>query len=89
MSGVIKNLLLEKIYTIARCFQDSFMSQMDAQLVEDFETGFLAKTARRTKEGNQELQSGCTHQCHVEVVRVLFDDAHGKGERVRDLEPRK
>ena len=55
------------------------------QLVEDCETGFLAKSKRRTKERNQELQSNRAHQCHVEVVRVLCDDAHGKGERARDL----
>ena len=56
------------------------------QLMEDCETGFLAKTGRRTKEENQELQSDCTHQCHVEVVRVLFYNAHGRGEGARDLE---
>ena len=35
VSEMIKILLLEKIFTIARCFQDRLM------LVEDCETGFL------------------------------------------------
>ena len=46
---------------------------------------FLAKTGRRTKEGNQELQSDCTQQCRVEAVRVLCDDAHGKRRKSQRL----
>ena len=57
-----------------------------SQLVEDRETDFLTKTVRRTREGNQVLQSDCAHQCRVDVVRVLCNDAHGKGEGARDLE---
>ena len=77
---MIQILLLEKIYTLARCFQGRSMGQMDApRLVEDCEICFPSKRGRRTKEGNQELQSDCTQQCRVEAVRVLCDDAHGKG----------
>ena len=79
-SEMIKILPLEKIYTLARCFQDRSMGQMDApsswKIVKFV---FLRTPGRRTKEGNQELQSDCTQQCRVEAVRVLCDDAHGKG----------
>ena len=44
------------------------------------------KIGRRTKEGNQELQRDCAHPCHVQVVRVLCNDAYGAGEKARDLE---
>ena len=86
-SEMIKILPLGKIYTITRCLQDRFVGQMDApSWWKICETGLPAKSGCRTKEGNQELQSDCTHQCHVEVVRVLCNDAHGKGEGARGLE---
>ena len=56
---MIKILLVEKMYTIARCFQDRFYgSDGCSQLVEDCETGFLAEARRRTKE----RESGVTEQ---------------------------
>ena len=48
--------------------------------MEDCETGFPEEIRRGTKEGGQKLWSDRSHKCHVEVVRVLCDDAHGKGE---------
>ena len=77
VSEMIKILPLEKIHTIARSFQDRFMGQMDAPSSwKIVKLVFQRKPRRRTKEGNQELQSSCAHQCHVEVVRFLCDDVH-------------
>ena len=42
---------------------------------------FLRKPDAEPKKGNQELQFNCANHCHVEVVRVLCDDAHGKKEK--------
>ena len=61
------------VFPGALCGADGF-----SQLVEDSETGFPADPGRDTQEGNQKLQSDGAHMCHVEVVRVLCDDAHGK-----------
>ena len=47
---------------------------------------FLRKSDGEPKKRGQELWSDRSHKCHVEVVPVLCDDAHGKGERARDLE---
>ena len=44
------------------------------------------KKNRGTVKMYQKLQSDSAHRCHVEVDRVLCDDARGKRERARDLE---
>ena len=47
VSEMIKILPLEKIYTIARCFQARFYgSDGCSQFVEECETGFLAETKK-------------------------------------------
>ena len=86
VSEMIKILLLKKIYTATRCFQERFVGQLDSSSSWDCETGALAETRRGTKEADQKLQSDSAHKCHVGVGRVLCDDAYGKGEGARDLE---
>ena len=55
VSETIKILLLDKIYTIARCFQGRCVGQIDApdswKIVKLF---FSAKIRCRTKDGDQE-----------------------------------
>ena len=50
-----------------------------SKFVEDRETGLLEETRRRTKERDQKLQGHSADIGDVEMVRVLYYSASGKG----------
>ena len=70
---MIKQLPLEKIYIITRCFQERFMGLTEAPSSWKIEKlVFSAKTRRGTKERDQKLEDHCADICDVEVVRGVY-----------------
>ena len=53
VSEMIRQLLLENIYTVARCLQERFMGQNGgSKLIEDCEIGVLTETRCEATEGD-------------------------------------
>ena len=51
VSEMIKQLPLEKIHIVTKCFQERFVGHMEApSLLEDCETGFLRKPDAQPKK---------------------------------------
>ena len=87
VSEMINHLPVEKIYTITRCFQERFLGQMDAPSSwKIVKLVFPEKPDVEPKKRIRSKKSDRPHKCHVEVVRVLCDDAHGKRAEARDFE---
>ena len=70
---MIKKLPMEKIYTIARCFQERFMGQMESP--ESCETSLLEKARCCPEEKNQMLQSKSFDIGDVKLVCKLYPNA--------------
>ena len=81
---MVKQLPLEKIYIVTKCFQERFMGQKEAsKFTEDCETGVITKNGRGTKEMDQKLQGHCAHIGNVEVECVLHCSASGNRKNLR------
>ena len=86
-SEMIKQLPREKINIITKCFQERFMSQMEApNSWKIVKLVFLRKTRRGTDERDHKLQGHSVDISDVEVVRGVHFPSFGKRKRTWKLE---
>ena len=94
VSEMIKQLPLDKIYTVTTCFQERFMGQMESptswknreidgvsKLMEGGEVGLLVKPRCCPGKRDQKLQGNCADISDVEVVCILYYSSLEKGKR--------
>ena len=91
VSEMIKHLplerSLEKIYIIRRCFHERFLGQMDApNSWKIVKLVFLRKSDAEPKKVIRSCGAIALTSVMSKWYASLCDDAHGKGERARDLE---